>query len=314
MQKALTQMNLQIQHVISDLTGTTGLAIVDAIIAGERDAAVLARLRDPRIRASTETIEKSLVGHWQAEHLFVLRQSRLLYKAYQQEIIECDRETEKLLSVFEARVDPTQKPLPPDRKHNRNAQKKPKRQKKQHSQSQYGLSEAGFDLRTEAYKLFGVDVTQIPGVEMSVLPLFSEVGRDLSSRWPTAGHFVSWLNLCPDNDISGGRVLWKGTRRVRNRAGQIFRIAAYSLHRSPTPLGNYLRRMKAKLGPQAATTATAHKIAVILYTMVTKQVEYDESIWAARDIQRQKRLEEKIKRQARQLGYELVQLEEKSAA
>ena len=147
-----------------------------------------------------------------------------------------------------------------------------------------------------------------------MLPLFSEVGRDLAGRWPTAPHFVSWLNLCPDNDISGGRVLWKGTRKVQNRAGQIFRMAAYSLHRSPTPLGTYLRRMKAKLGPKAATTATAHKIAVIFYTMVTKQVEYDESIWAARDALREKRLEDKIRRQARQLGYQLVPMEEKPAA
>ena len=149
---------------------------------------------------------------------------------------------------------------------------------------------------------------------MSVLPLFSEIGRDLSSRWPTAAHFVSWLNLCPDNDISGGRVLWKGARKLQNRASQIFRMAAYSLHRSPTPLGDYLRRMKAKLGPQAATTATAHKIAVIFYTIVTKQIEYDESIWEARDAQREKRLEEKIKRQAKQLGYKLVPMEEKPAA
>jgi transposase len=237
--------------------------------------------------------------------LFVLRQSRLLYKTYQQEIAGCDQEIEKLVSAFEPRVDPAQKPLPPDRKRNRNAQKKRKKR---------GLPETGFDLRTEAYKLFGVDVTQVPGLEMSVLPLFSEVGRDLSTRWPTDGHFISWLNLCPDNDISGGRVLWRGTRKVQNRAGQLFRMAAYSLHRSPTPLGNYLRRMKSKLGPKAATTATAHKIAVIFYTMVTKQVEYDESIWAARDAQRHKRLEEKIKRQARQLGYKLVPLEEKPAA
>jgi transposase len=307
MQKALTQMNLQIQHVISDITGTTGLAIVDAILAGERDPAVLALLRDPRIKATAETIQKSLVGNWQPEQLFVLRQSRLLYQTYQQEIVKCDREIEKLLSVFEARVDPAEKPLPPDRKRKRNRNAKKQRK-------HMGLAEGGFDLRTEAYKLFGVDVTQIPGLETSVLPLFSEVGRDLASRWQTAAHFVSWLNLCPDNDISGGRVLWKGTRKVRNRAGQIFRMAAYSLHRSPSPLGSYLRRMKSKLGPKAATTATAHKIAVIFYTMITKQVEYDESIWAARDTQRQKRLEDKIKRQARQLGYQLVPMEEKPAA
>jgi transposase len=304
MQKALTQMNLQIQHVISDITGTTGLAIVDAILNGERDPAALAQLRDPRIKATAETIQKSLVGHWQAEHLFVLRQSRLLYQTYQQQIAECDQEIERLVGTFEPRVDPAQKPLPPDRKRNRNA---PKKRKKR------GLLENGFDLRTEAYKLFGVEVTQVPGLEMLVLPLFSEVGRDLSSRWPTAAHFVSWLNLCPDNDISGGRVLWKGTRKVQNRAGQIFRLAAYSLHRSPTPLGNYLRRMKSKLGPQAATTATAHKIAVIFYTIVTKQVEYDETLWAARDAQRQKRREDKVKRQARQLGYQLIPIQEKSA-
>jgi len=305
MQKALTQMNLQIQHVISDMTGATGLAIVDAILEGERDPAVLAKLRDPRIKASAETIQKSLVGNWQPEQLFVLRQSRLLYKTYQQEIAGCDQEIEKLLSAFEPRVDPAQKPLPPNRKRNRNAQKKRKKR---------GLPETGFDLRTEAYKLFGVDVTQVPGLETSVLPLFSEVGRDLSSRWRTAPHFISWLNLCPDNDISGGRVLWKGTRKLHNRAGQMFRMAAYSLHRSPTPLGAYLRRMKSKLGPKAATTATAHKIALIFYIMVTKQVEYDESIWAARDAQRQKRLEAKIRRQAKQLGYQLVPTKEKPAA
>jgi transposase len=305
MQKALTQMNLQIQHVISDLTGTTGLAIIDAILAGERDPSALAKLRDPRIKASAETIQKSLVGNWQPEHLFVLGQSRALYKMYQQQIMECDQEIERRVGKFEPRADPEQKPLPPDRKRNRNEKKKRKKR---------GLPETGFDLRTEAYKLFGVDVTQLPGLETMVLPLFSEVGRDLSRRWPTAAHFVSWLNLCPDNDISGGRVLWKGTRRFHNRAGQIFRMAAYSLHRSPSPLGTYLRRMKSKLGPKAATTATAHKIAVIFYTLVTKQVEYDESIWAARDAQRQKRLEDKIKRQAKQLGYQLVPMEKKSAA
>lgn len=305
MHKALTQMNLQIQHVISDLTGTTGLAIIDAILAGERDPAVLSKLRDPRIKASAETIQKSLVGNWQPEHLFVLRQSRALYQIYQQQIVECDQEIQRRVGTFPPRADPEQKPLPPDRKRNRNEKKR--RQKR-------GQPKTGFDLRTETYKLFGVDVTQIPGLEMMALALFSEVGRDLSSRWRTASHFVSWLNLCPDNDISGGRVLWKGTRRVQNQAGQIFRMAAYSLHRSPSPLGTYLRRMKSKLGPKAATTATAHKIAVIFYTMVTKQVEYDESIWAARDARRQERLQEKLKRQAKQLGYQLVPLEEKPAA
>ena len=167
LQKALTEMNLQIQHVISDITGTTGLAIIDAIIEGERDPAVLAQLRDPRIKASLrrfsaslrrfsatgEIIQKSLVGNWQPEHLFVLEQSRLLYKSYQQQIAKCDQEIEKRISGFEPRVDPDRKPLPPDRKRNRNAAKK---------RLKRGLPETGFDLRTETYKLFGVDVTQIP--------------------------------------------------------------------------------------------------------------------------------------------------------
>jgi len=148
------------------------------------------------------------------------------------------------------------------------------------------------------------------------LPLFSEVGRDMSS-WPNAAHFISWPALCPDNDISGGKLLWRGARKVKNRAGHIFRLAAFSLHHSLThsltPLGNYLRRMKAKLGPQAATMATAHKIAVIFYTMVKNQVEYDETIWDARDAQREKRLQAKLKRQAKQLGYELVPIEPKAA-
>jgi len=304
MHKALTQMNLQIHHVISDLTGVTGLAIVDAILAGERDPVTLAQHRDSRIKASEETIRKSLVGNWCREHLFTLRQSLELYRIYQQQIVSCDQEIESLLRQFAPRVDPIEKPLPPDRKRNRAAKKRRKKT---------GNPDATFDLRTEAYKLFGVDVTQIPGVETAALPLFSEVGRDFS-KWPTAAHFASWLALCPDNDISGGQVLWRGMRKVNNRAGRLFRLAAYSLHHSQTPMGNYLRRMKSKIGPAAATTATAHKIAVVFYTMVKHQVEYDETIWAARDAERQKRFEAKLKRQAKQLGYELVPIVEKPAA
>jgi transposase len=304
LQKALTQMNLQIQHVISDITGLTGLAIVDAILAGERDASVLAKLRDPHIHASIETIQKSLVGNWRPEHLFTLKQSRQLYRTYQQQIVECDQEIEKLVRGFEPRVDPAVRPLPPDRKRNHSGKKRRKKN---------GILEPGFDLRTEAYKLFGVDTTQIPGLATTVFTLFSEVGRDMS-KWPTSGHFVSWQALCPDNDITGGRVSWKGTRKVQHRAGQLFRMAAYSLHHSLTPMGDYLRRMKFKLGPKAATTATAHKIAVIFYTMVKNQVEYDPSMWEARDAEREVRFEAKLKRQAKRLGYELVPIEKKPAA
>ncbi|MGB7847846.1 MAG: IS110 family transposase [Candidatus Acidiferrum sp.] len=303
MHKALTQMNLQIHHVISDITGVTGLAIVDAILAGQRDAAELAKLRDPHIKVQEETIRKSLVGNWRPELLFTLKQSRELYRTYQQLIVGCDLEIEKLLPLFEPRRDPEEKPLPPDRKRNRGGNKRRKK---------HGDPNPRFNLRTETYKLFGVDVTQIPGLQENALPLFSEVGRDMS-KWPTAAHFVSWLALCPDNDISGGKLLWRGVRTVKNRAGHLFRLAAFSLHHSPTPLGHYLRRMKAKLGPRAATTATAHKIAVIFYTMVKNQLEYDESIWATRDARREQRLEIKLKRQAKQLGYQLVPIEPKAA-
>ena len=307
MHKALTQMNLQIQHVISDMTGLTGLAIIDAILAGERDPVELAKLRDPRIKASPEVIQKSLVGNWQPAHLFTLKQSRRLYAEYQQQLTECDAEIERLVGGFEPRVDPEVKPMPLDGKKSRNHAKKRKKRVKQQPATR------PFDLRTEVYKLFGVDVTQIPGLEFLALSLFSEVGRDMS-RWPTAARFVSWLALCPDNDISGGRVLWRGSRKTHNRAGQLFRMAAYSLDRSATPLGDYLRRMKAKIGPQAAHTATAHKIAVIFYAMVHNQAEYDQSIWQKRDEQRRKRHTASLKRQAARLGYTLTPIEEKTAA
>lgn len=295
LQKALTQMNVQIQHVISDLTGLTGLAILDAIVEGERDPVILAKLRDPRIKADEETVRKSLEGTWRVEHILVLKQRLSLYRSHIEQISECDREIEKLVTAFEPKVDPDDKPLPPDRK-----EKQRKRKRKS--------GDPNFDMRTEAYKLFGVDLTQIPGLMMLVLMLFSEVGRDMS-RWPTAAHFVSWLGLCPDNDISGGKVLWRGARRTKNRAGTLFRLAAHSLHRDQTPLGDYLRRMKAKLGPAAATTATAHKIAIIVYTMVKNQVEYDASLWAERDAIREKRIEARLQKQAAQRGYKLVPLE-----
>jgi transposase len=295
MQKELTQMNVQFQHVISDITGLTGLAILDAIVAGERDPAVLAKLRDPRIKASEETIRKSLEGNWRAEHILALKQRLSLYRTYRDQIRECDMEIEKLVAALEPRVDPDEKPMPEDRK-----QKQRKRKKKS--------GNPDFNMRAEAYKLFGVDLTQIPGLMTLVFMLFSEVGRDMS-RWPTAAHFVSWLGLCPDNDISGGRVLWRGARRTKNRAGTLFRLAAHSLHHDQTPMGDYLRRMKAKLGPAAATTATAHKIAIIFYTMVNKQVEYDGSLWAQRDQMRDKRLDARLQKQAAQRGYKLVPLE-----
>jgi transposase len=188
-------------------------------------------------------------------------------------------------------VDPTQKPLPPDTK-------------KRRTRNGRNPDEGGFDMRTEVYKLFGVDVLQIPGLESTALSLLTELGTDLS-RFKTAAHFVSWLALCPDNDMSGGR-WWRGVRHVNNRVGQMFRQAAASLHHSQTPLGDFLRRMKAKLGPLGAIMATARKIAVIFYTMITTQTEYDHTLWAEQEAARQRRFEAKIKRQAAKLGYALV--------
>lgn len=292
MQKALTQMNIQLHHVISDLTGLTGMAIVDAILAGERDASELAKLRDPRIKANAETIRKSLVGHWRAEHLFALKQSRDLYCTYQKQIEACDQEIQKLVQNTPSRIDPDSKPLPPQKK-------------AIHRKSD---PDSTFNMRSEAYRLFGVDLTQVPGLTHNILALYSEIGRDMS-RWQTASHFTSWLTVCPDNDISGGRVLWRGTRRQKNRAAQMFRLAAYGLHRSQSMLGDYLRRMKAKLGPSAAITATARKIGVIFYTMVKNQVEYDDTKWAQLDTQRQKRIENKLRRDAQRMGFQLVAIE-----
>jgi len=302
MHKALTQMNVQIHHVISDITGLTGLSIVDAILKGERDTGVLAKLRDWRVKASEETVRKSLEGNWRPEHLFTLQQSRQMYGKYQEQIAACDEQIEKLVVSFEPRVNPDDRPLPPDGK-----------QKQRRSRKKTVNLKTGFDVRSESYKLFGVDLTQVPGLAKNVLVLFTEVGRDMS-RWDTAAHFASWLGLCPDNDISGGRVLWRGIRSTHNRAGQLFRLAAHALHHDQSPMGDYLRRMKSKLGPTAAITATAHKIAIIFYTLVKRQVEYDATLWAERDAAREKRFEEKLKRQAKQRGYKLVRIEEKPAA
>ncbi|MGC2658559.1 MAG: IS110 family transposase [Bryobacteraceae bacterium] len=289
MQKALTQMNLQIHHVISDITGVTGLAVIDAVLRGERNPETLAQLREPSIQASPETIRASLLGDWRHEHIFVLRQSRSLYQSYCEQIRACDREVEALLGKLPPRADPNALPPPA----------KPARKKKRTAGA------VTFDYRSEAYRLFGVDLTRIPGLQANVMGLFSEIGNDLS-RFPTAAHFASWLALCPDNDKSGGQVLWRGVRNIQQRAGQLFRLSAHSLHHSQTRLGQFLRRMKAKLGPKAATTATAHKLAVIFYTLITKQREYDESIWAASEEENRKRLQNKLKRQASLLGFQLV--------
>lgn len=293
MQKALTQMNLQLHHVISDLTGKTGLAIVDAILAGERDPLVLAQLKDYRIKANTETIAKALHGDWRAEHLFTLRQALAAYRHYQQLITECDQEAERMLRMFDTQVDPEEVPLPPPTSSHR---------KPQRNEARF----ADTDLRTELYRILGVDLTQVPGFQsMSIYTLFGELGRDLS-RFPTAKHFASWLGLCPDNRVSGGRVLSAKTRDVRSRAAYALRLAAQALHHSHSALGEYYRRMRARLGTPKAITAAAHKLARILYHLLTTQQAYSDSVFAEYEAQYQQRRVRRLQREATALGYTLM--------
>ncbi len=255
MQKALTQMNLHLHHVITDLTGKTGLAIVDALLAGERDPYQLAKLRDFRIKASEETIAKALVGDFREEHLFTLRQALALYRQYQQHITDCDQEIERRLQDFDGRVDPQQKPLPPPT----SSHKKPQR-----NEARFATS----DLRTELYRVLGTDLTQVPGLQATTIhSLFAEVGRDLSD-FPTAKHFASWLGLCPNNQVSGGKILSARTRAVPCRAANALRLAAQCLHHSKSALGDFYRRMRARLGAPKAITATAHKLARIVYHLL----------------------------------------------
>jgi transposase len=282
MQKSLNQMNLQLHHVISDITGVTGLAILDAILAGERDPDVLAQFRHPRMKASKAVIAKALVGDYRREHIFTLRQSLAAYRHDQALIAETDMELQQLLATFDSRADPVAT---------------------NHRRTQ--RNELRFDLQAELHRVLGVDLTQIPGLGTgSAYSALAEVGPDLS-RFPSDKHFASWLALCPDNRISGGAVLSVRTRHVKHRLAQALRLAAQSLFRSQTALGAYYRRMRTRLGTPKAITATAHKLARILYRLLTTRQPYDESVLAVQDERRKKRLEHHLRRQARTLGFTL---------
>ena len=291
MQKALDQMNLQLHHVISDITGTTGLAIVDAILDGNRDTAKLAELRDPRIRASHETIAKSLVGDYRHEHLFTLRQSVGLYREYQRRIVACEEEMQALMKNLETRADPTTRlPVAKD------SVKKCK----------VMAPARAVALREEAYRILGVDLTTIPGISvLHVQTILAELGGDVS-KFRSAGAFSSWMGLCPDNDISGGKVLWSGTRKVKNRIALTLRMAAQSLQKSESALGEFYRRMRAKLGAPKAITAAAHKLARVTFHLLTTRQPYDDSVFAKAEQKHRQRMENRLKAQAQTLGYTLV--------
>jgi transposase len=291
MQKALNQMNLQIHHVLSDITGLTGMAILDAILNGERDPKVLAQLRNPRVKASPETIVKSLVGDYRIEHLFTLRQSLAAYRYYRHLITDCDREIEKQLRTFHARINVAAQPLAP-----------PKVRRKKI----YGHA-PNFDLREHLYRILGVDLTAVPGINVTTAhTLLTEVGPDVSSAFRSASAFSSWLGLCPDNEKSGGRVLSVRTRKVNSRLALAFRLAARSLHQSKSWLGAYFRRMQAKLGTPKAITAAAHKLARIVFHLMASRQSYDESIYTRCQQQHHARTTAKLKAQAASLGFNLV--------
>ena len=286
LQKALTQMNVKLQHVIRDITGKTGMDIIEAIVQGERNPRRLARLRDPRTKADEATIAKSLQGHWREEHIFELTQALELYRFYQDKIAECDREIEAQLERFEDSTD-GEPPAPNGKK--RNQKNAPR-----------------FDVQGQLYRMTGVDLTRIDGVDAyTALKVISEIGADMT-KWPSAKHFASWLGLSPNNRITGGRVMSSKTKASANRAAAALRLAANALHRSNSALGAFLRRKKTHLGAPKAITATAHKLARLIYSMLRHGQEYVDAGAEYYESQYQQRALRAAKRRAAQLGYQLV--------
>ena len=293
MQKALTQMNLQLANVISDLSGLTGQRIVPAIIRGERDSRKLAELRDPKIKASPEQIAKSLEGNWRPELLFVLQQEMEMYDTYQRRIAECDQQLQKHLASFCDHANRVPPQLPGE-----GAKRK--------KTKQISKNAPQFDLTSELERITGVDLTRIDGIDvMTSQTVLSEVGLDMG-RWKTEAHFASWLGLCPDNRKSGDKVLRRGTRHVVNRAALALRIAANSLLRSQSYLGAQYRRLRTKLGAPKAITAMAHRLARLVYRLlkygqqfVDKGTEYYEQRYHHQQVQL-------LQKKAAKFGLQLV--------
>ncbi|HOB97104.1 MAG TPA: IS110 family transposase, partial [Aquabacterium sp.] len=252
MQKALVQMNIQLANVIADVAGASGQAILRAIVAGERNPYVLAGLKNSRVRASDEEIARSLQGTWRAEHLFALRQALDAFDFCGRQLQQCDEEIEAQLSRLHITA------VEPDRGKKRSkARNAPK-----------------FDLRTRLFQMCGVDLTRIDGIDVTTaLVVVSETGTDMS-RFPTDKHFASWLGLCPGTKITGGKVMSGKTKRCANRAAQALRLAAAALRTSQSALGAYFRRMCARMDKPKAVTAAAHKLARLIYSMLTKGEEY----------------------------------------
>lgn len=285
MHKSLDQMNLQIHHVISDITGVTGMAIVDAIVSGKTNPQELAKLRHARIKASVEVVTKSLVGDYRPEHIFTLKQSLTAYRHYQQLIAECDREIQQRVEAFDSKNDGTT-----------SAADSP-------STTSTGSS---FDLHSHFERIFGVDLTRVPGFEcLRIQTIFSEIGADLS-KFPTDDSFCSWLNLCPKDGTSAGRRIRTPRMKTKNRVTQTFRLAAQALQNSKSYLGDYYRSQRARHGAPKAIKNTAHKLARIFYHLLKTRQPYDETIFAKLEARNHERRLRKLQSQAKQMGYSLV--------
>jgi transposase len=288
MQKALLQMNIQLKQVLSDTSGLSGLAIIEALVQGEREPVKLAALAHHRIRSSQSQIAKALVGDYRAEHLFVLKNAFELYQTYDAKIALCDEQLAQEIERLPDRVDIKSKPLPP-------------------KASNKKIDEG---IRLGLYCKFGVDLTAIEGVGALVgLTMLTEVGPDLS-RFKTEKHFTSWLGLCPDNRISGGKVLSCRTRRVVNRLSDVLRLAATALEHSQSALGAYYRRMKAKLGAAEGITATAHKLARIIYRLLKHGEAYVKQGILDYERKYQARKLSGLQKAAASLGFQLVELKQ----
>lgn len=294
MQKALTQMNLHLHNVISDITGLTGMAIIRSIVAGVTDPKILAALRHERCHNSEEVIEASLVGNYRQEHLFGLKQALELYDYYMQKITECDHQIEQQAKKLETCCDPEKLNL---LKKNSQTKKKLKKPKKH---------EYPFDLTSELIRITGVNLTKIPSIGASTaLTIVSEIGLDMS-RWRSAKSFASWLGLCPGNKVSGGKKLSGKTKPCANRVAIALRNAANTLYKSECAFGAFLRRMKARLGSPKAITALAHKLAKLIYIMLKYGHEYVEKGVEFYEEMYQKRREASLRKKAQEMGYDLV--------
>ena len=286
MQKALTQMNVKLQHVISDITGKTGMMIIEAIVGGERNPRKLAQLRDPRTRATEATIAKSLQGHWREEHIFELTQALELYRTYQDKIAQCDREIERQLERFEDHSDGA----PPAGDGGKRGQGNAPR----------------FDLRSHLYRMTGVDLTRIDGVDgFTALKAISEIGTDMT-RWPTAKHFASWLGLSPNNRITGGKVISSRTKPSVNRAAKPCAWRPTRCTAQTGPWGPSCAARSRTWEAPTAITATAHKLARIIYSMMRYGQEYVDAGAEHYERQHRQRALRAAKRRAALLGYQLI--------